>query len=369
MSILSWNCQGAASRDFYRVFMDMIRSFKPMLVGLLEPKVSGSNADVLCRRFGFDQWVRVEAVGFSGGIWVLWNDDLNVEVVHTSPQFVLLKVAYGISGSWYISFIYGSPTSHLRKKLWFELTHDHLIQDLPWVSIGDYNAIVSENESSSRNNRHCSRFADWIFQEGLIDLGFSGSSYTWMRGVEDSTFRGARLDRALANVTWCANFPNASVSHLPRLHSDHVPLLLKLDPIGVRPSQRFFKFQAAWVRHDSFLDTVNDTWIKDGSLISNLANVADRLQVWNVDTFGNVYRRKRKLMVRLAGIQRAITRSAPKRIFKLEAKLQGELDEVLRQEELICFQQSKEDWITSGDLNTKFYHASLVAKRRRKNIS
>lgn len=34
MSILSWNCQEAASRDFYRVFMDMIRFHKPMLVGL-----------------------------------------------------------------------------------------------------------------------------------------------------------------------------------------------------------------------------------------------------------------------------------------------------------------------------------------------
>ncbi|XVF80154.1 hypothetical protein PTKIN_Ptkin15bG0047900 [Pterospermum kingtungense] len=121
-----------------------------------------------------------------------------------------------------------------------------------------------------------------------------------MRGLEESTFRGARLDRALANVTWCTIFPNATVSHLPKLHSDHVPLLLNLNSMEVRPCQRSFKFQAAWVRHDSFNDTVNEAWIRDGNLISNLAIVADRLKVWNVETFGNVYRRKRKLMARLA---------------------------------------------------------------------
>lgn len=54
MSIIFWNCQGAASRDFYRVFKDMISFHKPMLVGLFEQKVSGSHADDICRRFGFD---------------------------------------------------------------------------------------------------------------------------------------------------------------------------------------------------------------------------------------------------------------------------------------------------------------------------
>lgn len=43
-----------------------------MIVGLYEPKVSGSQVDDLCCRFGFDQWLCIEAVGFSGGIWIFW---------------------------------------------------------------------------------------------------------------------------------------------------------------------------------------------------------------------------------------------------------------------------------------------------------
>lgn len=81
-----------------RVFKDMIRTHKPILVGIFETKLSGSQADDICRRFGFDQWVRVEALCFSGGVWVFWNEETEVQVKHDFFDW------------WYISFVYGSPT-------------------------------------------------------------------------------------------------------------------------------------------------------------------------------------------------------------------------------------------------------------------
>lgn len=48
--------------------------------------------------------------------------------------------------------------------------------------------------------------------------------------------------------------------------------------------------------------------------------------------------------------------------------MQTELDELLKQEELFWFQQSREEWIVSGDRNTKFYHASLLAKKKRVQV-
>lgn len=65
---------------------------------------------------------------------------------------------------------------------------------------------------------------EWIFQEGLVDMGFSGSSFTWMRGLIESTFKGAQLDRAVASILWRECFSNALVTH-----SDNVSLLLTLD--------------------------------------------------------------------------------------------------------------------------------------------
>lgn len=86
----------------------------------------------------------------------------------------------------------------------------------------------------------------------------------------------------------------------------------------------------AWTRHETFHSTIHEGWVRDDNLLDNLAATAMRLKDWNCDTFGNIFRRKRKLLARLSGIQNTLANSAPTRILKLEAKPLGELDEVLR---------------------------------------
>lgn len=55
---------------FFRVLTDMLRYHKPDVLGLLEPKVSGSQADDICEKLGLRNWIRVESVGFNGGIYM-----------------------------------------------------------------------------------------------------------------------------------------------------------------------------------------------------------------------------------------------------------------------------------------------------------
>lgn len=50
------------------------------------------------------------------------------------------------------------------------------------------------------NTQRYSGFRDWVFEEGLVDLGFTGSKHTWIQGQNEATFQGARLDRALSNL-------------------------------------------------------------------------------------------------------------------------------------------------------------------------
>lgn len=45
----------------------------------------------------------------------------------------------------------------------------------------------------------------------------------------------------------------------------------------------------------------------------------------------------------------------------LDSKLKKELDETPKQEEMLWFQKSREEWIKS-ELNTKYYHAATMIR-------
>ena len=51
-NLLIWNCSGAASKSFNRTVKDMIQTFKPDLIGMVETKISGGQADKVCNKLG-----------------------------------------------------------------------------------------------------------------------------------------------------------------------------------------------------------------------------------------------------------------------------------------------------------------------------
>ena len=51
MDMIIWNCNGAASRSFLCTLKDVIHRYKPGILGLLETKVSGQQADDICNKW------------------------------------------------------------------------------------------------------------------------------------------------------------------------------------------------------------------------------------------------------------------------------------------------------------------------------
>ncbi|KAH7847203.1 hypothetical protein Vadar_023207 [Vaccinium darrowii] len=76
MKILMWNCRGAASPHFRRHFNDLVRDHHPTFVIIAETRIAGSRAKDLSESLGFNHSFVVDSVGFSGGLWLLWNDDV-----------------------------------------------------------------------------------------------------------------------------------------------------------------------------------------------------------------------------------------------------------------------------------------------------
>ncbi|XP_019186483.1 PREDICTED: uncharacterized protein LOC109181186 [Ipomoea nil] len=283
-----------------------------------------------------------------------------------------MKVKEVHSIPWSFAAVYGSPSLTLRRKLFTDLTRQSMGIHEPWLVAGDFNSVTSPDEVSNPDNWHSSRcadFTDWIFQEGLIDLGFLGTKFTWMRGTNQASFRGARLDRGLCNADWKIMFPDSLIEHLPIHNSDHAPLLIRTSPPANTPSPRPFRFNMAWSAHHLFHSFIHQTWNKDIDLELNKSLMAQALTVWNKETFGNISHRKRRLTARLGGIQRRLAEQCSPNLIKLDRKLRNELEDVLYQEELLWFQRSREQWIVSGDCNTHFYHVATSVKNNSSKIS
>lgn len=98
-------------------------------------------------------------------------------------------------------------------------------------------------------------------------------------------------------------FEDASLRHLPAIQSDHCPIFIF--PNGFLPLQtihRPFKFQVVWLTHENFRAFVEERWCSNSDLIPALASLANDLQSWNKDVFGNIFIQKRALLGSIAGI-------------------------------------------------------------------
>ncbi|KAJ4838162.1 hypothetical protein Tsubulata_035006 [Turnera subulata] len=237
----------------------MVRANNVSLLVLVEPRISGLVAVLVIQKLGFPNSYRVEANGFSGGIWVLWKHDLVVQVLLEHIQFIQLQVRSN-QVNFQFTAIYGSPKASLRQSLWDNLCNAAPSIVCPWILAGDFNAILSADEvrgSVVSTRRGYWRYQGCIDQCQLEDLRFIGAQCTWRRG-----FEWVRLDRALANQEWILSFPSTKVYHLPILSSGHCPLLIEVQFGHYRANnwQPRFQFQSAWLVHSDFANVVASNW-------------------------------------------------------------------------------------------------------------
>jgi hypothetical protein len=62
----------------------MVKDKRPNLVFLMETKLHNKNLDYLRIRLKFDHWFMVDSVGRSGGLILMWNDDIMVTIQNYS---------------------------------------------------------------------------------------------------------------------------------------------------------------------------------------------------------------------------------------------------------------------------------------------
>ncbi|KAK8637262.1 hypothetical protein V6N13_064686 [Hibiscus sabdariffa] len=90
-----------------------------MLMKGIEPRISGDCADSIISSLGFLSSHRIEAAGFSGGLWLCWCDIVCVKVLQHHFQFMHCHVTcLDSEASSLVTLVYASPTMLRRKALW-----------------------------------------------------------------------------------------------------------------------------------------------------------------------------------------------------------------------------------------------------------
>ncbi|KAK8563341.1 hypothetical protein V6N12_035489 [Hibiscus sabdariffa] len=120
---------------------------------------------------------------------------------------------------------------------------------------------------------------------------------------------------------------------------------MKGDGLENRP----FRFIASWQDHPQFQEFLRSTWDSNLDVESNIKVFVVHVRDWNVNVFEHIGKKKKELLARLRGIDRALCIYHLDFLVQLDLDLRAELAEVLRHEESLWLQKSRVQWATFRD--------------------
>ncbi|XP_023885541.1 uncharacterized protein LOC111997657 [Quercus suber] len=197
MNIIVWNCRGVLKPNFQSHVRELVRNHNPGIMVVMETRIGGGRAKEITDRLPFDSAIHMETIGFSGGIWLLWNSD-SVEVVQLTSTKQEIHVEVKVlptNLSWIFSAVYASSRCVERQILWENLSKVAELHNLPWVIAGEFSELLADEDKFG--GRPVSLARSLLFKEcldkcNMVDMGFNGPKYAWTNKREKRIM--ARLD-------------------------------------------------------------------------------------------------------------------------------------------------------------------------------
>lgn len=228
MKCLFWNIRGLANSPTRLALKRLIVLHKPDIILLAEPWIPFN-----CFPFYWLNRLNLKLFALNNrpnlipNLWCICSKNLNPNIINIDNQ----QVSFTITDNNKIfgfNVVYASTNYITRRQLWYNLQNIQNQHNIPWCSIGDFNAILGSHEHRGFTNPArlpMEEFFDWSDSNNLYHIPTRGAQYTWTNG------RGARqterrLDRAICNQLWLDSCASLAVTTLTKFKSDHFPILL-----------------------------------------------------------------------------------------------------------------------------------------------
>lgn len=79
-------------------------------------------------------------------------------------------------------------------------------------------------------------------------------------------------------------------------------------------------------------------------------NFQDKGKAWNIETFGIISLQKKRILARLAGIEKALSNGANDYLINLKYSLRDDLETILIREEILWKTKSRDKWLKEGGM-------------------
>lgn len=175
----------------------------------------------------------------------------------------LLDVAVKFNDmNFYLSCVYGDPILQYRHFLWERLERIGTTRHDPWILMGDFNEILSNDEKKGGRKRD-----EWTFMGlrnlyntcDLSDLKAQGDRFSWSGKRYKHTVLCC-LDRVAVNSAWLTKYPASEAAFLRFYGSDHRPVITNILTTPASKRKRQFRFDKRLLDCDDFKNYVHHGW-------------------------------------------------------------------------------------------------------------
>ena len=154
--------------------------------------------------------------------------------------------------------VYAPNSPSAKDQLWDKLLSLFRINHgICWVVCGDFNEVRTpeERRGSVFVSRGATSFNNFIATTDLVEPPMGGKRFTW---YNSSGNKCSKLDGFLFSPNFADKWPNSKALVLPRIYSDHCPILLDSKSVDFGPTP--FKFYNSWLTSESLSKVVKEGW-------------------------------------------------------------------------------------------------------------